>query len=342
MIKFFRKIRRQLLTENKFTKYLLYAIGEIVLVVIGILIALQINNANEKSKSEERTKQLLVKVQQELLLNIINANETIDYYRHRDSLVYKVVNRTVSLNDYNSNPRYFNLILEEPKMSIIDEAFKTFIESQDNLSEVQDSIALKLKKLYGLDKTLHDKNQQMTIDHLINFGLKLKNENEWFSDFIHYFEDVDKPDEITDYFLNDPFYLNEVTTFEMFGLVNHFPSIVFFRNRAIWIYENISDNLNLDKDNLIKKNPKDYQHYLGTYTSDSISCLIKEENNELMIYRINNIDKSVIDSSQLFPDSKKYFTYWNIFGELKLDENNEVYSLVLSRGFYRKEYVKEK
>jgi hypothetical protein len=50
MIKFFRKIRQKLLTENKFSKYLLYAIGEIILVVIGILIALQINNWNESKK----------------------------------------------------------------------------------------------------------------------------------------------------------------------------------------------------------------------------------------------------------------------------------------------------
>jgi hypothetical protein len=54
MIKFFRKIRQKLLTENKFSKYLLYAIGEIVLVVIGILIALQINNANENRKSAKQ------------------------------------------------------------------------------------------------------------------------------------------------------------------------------------------------------------------------------------------------------------------------------------------------
>lgn len=47
MIKFFRKIRQRLLTENKFSKYLLYAIGEIILVVIGILIAININNTNE-------------------------------------------------------------------------------------------------------------------------------------------------------------------------------------------------------------------------------------------------------------------------------------------------------
>ena len=47
MIKFFKKARKQLLTENKFTKYLIYALGEIILVIIGILIALQINNANQ-------------------------------------------------------------------------------------------------------------------------------------------------------------------------------------------------------------------------------------------------------------------------------------------------------
>ncbi len=50
MIKFFRKIRQKTLTENKFSNYLLYAVGEIVLVVIGILLALQINNWNENRK----------------------------------------------------------------------------------------------------------------------------------------------------------------------------------------------------------------------------------------------------------------------------------------------------
>ena len=50
MIKFFRRIRQKLLSENKFSKYLIYAIGEIILVVIGILIALQINNWNEGRK----------------------------------------------------------------------------------------------------------------------------------------------------------------------------------------------------------------------------------------------------------------------------------------------------
>ncbi len=56
MFKFFRNLRRRLLAQNKFTSYLLYAVGEIVLVVIGILIALQINTWNQgriESKKEE-------------------------------------------------------------------------------------------------------------------------------------------------------------------------------------------------------------------------------------------------------------------------------------------------
>ena len=58
MLRFFRQIRQRLLTDNKFSKYLLYAIGEILLVVIGILIALQINNWNEQRKDNQTVIQL--------------------------------------------------------------------------------------------------------------------------------------------------------------------------------------------------------------------------------------------------------------------------------------------
>jgi len=53
MIKFFRKIRQKLLTENKFSQYFIYAIGEIILVVIGILIAISINNWIDTRKKDD-------------------------------------------------------------------------------------------------------------------------------------------------------------------------------------------------------------------------------------------------------------------------------------------------
>ena len=63
MIKFFRKIRRGLLSENKFSKYLIYAVGEIILVVIGILIALQINNWNEWEKDRKKEQKILLQIE---------------------------------------------------------------------------------------------------------------------------------------------------------------------------------------------------------------------------------------------------------------------------------------
>jgi len=66
MIKFFRKIRQNLLMENKTGKYFKYAIGEIVLVVIGILIALQINNWNEGRKEFNKSKARLEEFKRDL------------------------------------------------------------------------------------------------------------------------------------------------------------------------------------------------------------------------------------------------------------------------------------
>ena len=57
MIKFFNKIKQKLLSESKFNKYLIYAFGEIVLIVIGILIALSINNANDSKNQRQNTSQ---------------------------------------------------------------------------------------------------------------------------------------------------------------------------------------------------------------------------------------------------------------------------------------------
>ena len=67
MIKFFRNIRQTMIKDNRITKYLLYAVGEIILVVIGILIALQINNWNEKRVIREETELRLSKLIEDLV-----------------------------------------------------------------------------------------------------------------------------------------------------------------------------------------------------------------------------------------------------------------------------------
>ena len=77
MINFFRRIRQQLLTDNNFSKYLLYAIGEIILVVIGILIALQINNWNEERKAGAEEQKILKQLKNEYEKNLVQLDEKI-------------------------------------------------------------------------------------------------------------------------------------------------------------------------------------------------------------------------------------------------------------------------
>lgn len=66
MLKFFRNIRQNSISENKFSQYMTYAIGEILLVVVGILIALQINNWNETQKINEWEERFLTDLKNEL------------------------------------------------------------------------------------------------------------------------------------------------------------------------------------------------------------------------------------------------------------------------------------
>ena len=75
MIQFFRRIRQKLITEGRMSKYLIYALGEIALVMIGILLALQVNNWNEKKKGENAKIEAIKDLRNEFISNRTNLKE---------------------------------------------------------------------------------------------------------------------------------------------------------------------------------------------------------------------------------------------------------------------------
>ena len=94
MINIFRKLRRRLLAEHKFTRYLLYAIGEIVLVVIGILIALQINNWNQGRLNAAKEDAYLENLERDLQNQLSSIDLQLEYEQKYITL------GTVILDDY--------------------------------------------------------------------------------------------------------------------------------------------------------------------------------------------------------------------------------------------------
>lgn len=78
MLQFFRQIRKGLLREHRFSKYLLYAVGEIVLVVIGILIALYLNDLKAGAESRDKQLEYLQRFHGELELNLKEMDRLLD------------------------------------------------------------------------------------------------------------------------------------------------------------------------------------------------------------------------------------------------------------------------
>jgi len=92
MVPFFRKLREPRLTEGKVFKYLKYAIGEIVLVVIGILIALAINNVNEDRKDIQREQLVLLQLKEDYEANLEQLDEKIAMRDQMNRSSFRILN----------------------------------------------------------------------------------------------------------------------------------------------------------------------------------------------------------------------------------------------------------
>ena len=142
MLRFFRRIRQSLLTQNKFSKYLLYAIGEVLLVVFGILIALQVDNwNNEKARADKEIK-ILTEIRRNLAVNVNQFSAEI---AHQDSIaqgidviMYQIKNN-IPYHD-SLGPKYAAIAWTE-EFNVANSAFQTLntlgfdLISSDSLRE---------------------------------------------------------------------------------------------------------------------------------------------------------------------------------------------------------------
>ena len=104
-MKIFRKLRQSLLWNSNLKKYLLYAFGEILLVMIGILLALQVNNWNEERKERDKFDQVLVEVENELINNIYACRSVLNNYLfQKDSIANLVLFNELTVDDYRKYP----------------------------------------------------------------------------------------------------------------------------------------------------------------------------------------------------------------------------------------------
>ncbi len=148
MIQFFKKIRQGLISENKFSKYLLYAIGEIILVVVGIFIALQLNLWSENRKLDDVRQGYYQQVLDDLNKDTLYIEETIatlDSFR-LDYTKYLETFKSPNLNPNQAFKNLFNLELSSRLIKFNSSAIET-LESTGDIKLLAPHIRNKLADL---------------------------------------------------------------------------------------------------------------------------------------------------------------------------------------------------
>ena len=352
MIKFFRKIRQRLLSEGNTRKYFKYAIGEIILVVIGILIALQINNLNESQKSKSTVIQLLENVQKELILNLNKADFIIEQCVNRDHILHNVNNRIYTIEDYRKNRRLTRVISLEAPFHIADNAFLNLMKAEDrNLKEYY-SIINGLKTLYIDQKRMIESTDEDEKKMVYDFVNYLRNTKDWYAKWnLFNFLNDNYTDEMYTYFLTDPSYFNFASDYFQVATHQKFKQAHFFRGYALKVYRDIDKVLQEENKNHTKISPtpkynaSDYEHFVGSYKGPWGISEIKIKDEKLQYRWIGNKGAGFV--SEIYPIDKYSFTYEEIANDhymytVQFDEKNEVVSIQSHYGAKRDLMVKMK
>lgn len=150
MIHLFRNIRRNLLEKNNLKKYLLYAIGEILIVMIGILIALQINNWNANLNLSRTEIEILKQMKNNLRTDLADVGWNIDYLNTRKNANRIVLKSLKNPDNYSDTLKlyYANIYNALPFFSNNTSAFENLKSIGFNIIK-NDSLRIKITELYS-------------------------------------------------------------------------------------------------------------------------------------------------------------------------------------------------
>jgi hypothetical protein len=318
MLRFFRVIRQNLIEKNKMGRYLMYAIGEVALVIIGIMIAVSLNNINEAKSQDQKIQSTLKQIQNELTTTIEDANGMIEYFRQKDSLIYVVMNRKVTREDFKKPENTVLRFLSTHYATLImqNDGFNNLMQKSEILPDKYIPIVNGLKQLYINRKGNVDVTNKhledivtATIDHQ-------RNTFDWYADYN--FLDGPLTDEILDYYLNDGMYRNSLVDYSNIAIENLLPNIIDVRISAIKYIREIDALLETSNTYSFDVNGADYKDWNGKYHFQGDTVQIDNDEEGMKWFNEG-------EWAEIYPLSKTKFHFLSIaFLQFVKDENDEI------------------
>lgn len=250
MIKFFRNFRKNMLMENKTSNYIKYAIGEIALVVIGILIALQINNWNERRQQNTQLNAILKSVKEDLKTDTLMAGQIIKFYDTISKYSNKYMNKEITKSNLDSCSICTSLVSIYQPMTIQEKGYKQLQNFTDYNNIKTDSLTISITQFYTVFDDLITNNNELIKKEVIE-NLDYFKKQPWFIQWMQ----GKKNDTIREYFGNSLDYRNRVASNNIFAGQNHQRMLKLYKTQATTLLDELNKRLNedeIDKDEILE------------------------------------------------------------------------------------------
>ena len=246
MLRLFRKIRQRFFINKKFSQYLLYAIGEIVLIVLGIMIALQLDNYNEQKKQEAEMVQSLKELKLELESNISRSHGILQFYSNRDSLIRQHLCHSISREDViNDIGTHWDLGTMRFTLALDREVMDKILLNLENLPDELEHFKSGLRWLDGAYEEMEGNNTRLLEITDAEGDYRARN-NSWNHEMWRWDDrpfDEDLKKQVLDYILDNSHYQNHLHQIWSLVARNTVPDILRLRQVMISHLEIISDFL---------------------------------------------------------------------------------------------------
>jgi len=239
MLKIFRKVRQNMIKNNKVTAYLLYALGEIILVMIGILLALQVNNWNENRRQKNELNNILRTVTYDLETDTLVAGQVTRLY---DTLQVKsniIINKQLKKENYKDCLACASLTTFYSPFNIQTKGFELLKNISSERTNQKDSLVNSIIQIYSLYKPMIDKNNER-LENEVMKNLNELREYSWFVDL----SQGKFNDEMITYFTESEDYRKRVALHNMLATNNHLAITKSYKTQATELLRLIKLRLN--------------------------------------------------------------------------------------------------
>lgn len=310
MIKIFRKFRMQLITGNstdstaeRLSKYMLYAAGEIILVVIGILIALWINSNHNERNKQAKIDSILIQIQNDFLQDIENGDRLLANYWRKDSISDRIVGGKLTKEELDSNRK--NLTYRVRSLDFVSTWRESYQIQSNGYAQLMSMLDDLPEKYEDLMKVLNHNilNRQVNFNAFSADAKDIVRQYKYYLADSHDWKAIDDnkgelSTEQIDYILNNPRFKNQVNLLHN-STVSLFWEYINYRKSLMETY--------LEIDKLLGENARELPEVIRT------TSVAKETDAEQFIgvYNLSQGPKNTYSFSgsqlEIFGDGKELF-----------------------------------